>query len=678
MSSGKLTILENARCYNPLLIHIILPYKAQCIVLEKLVYFYYLTNEDNFIMENIRISYVELLKLVKNQNALNATNLVDAVIKRYPNLTETSISNFKYKFGRISKRFFDYIRNESYHYDRLESLDFFTTNFIDIGCESDFISPKKRELKDFGSCSEKQKKRRSDELLHGHTDELVLFAADRLRKKSEGDHSSQPIEAALAFFIDAGFTKEMWRKLRIYSKKYGNYFPEYRHILEEKKKCYPEPESCIEVTEMAATVRLQNLLDHTAKQIMATKSVEELQNHQGKELVLISKWGMDGSSGHSQYKQGFQDNKDATDSSLFSIALVPINLADGNNNKVWENPRPSSTRYCRPIKLEYAKETIEYTKQEDEKIQEQIQNLETTRVTINHLNFFITHKLVQTMVDGKVCNSLTENRSAATCNICNTKPSKLNDLPSLEGKPSNEEVFKYGLSTLHCWIRFMETILHISYLTKIYSSNDTKRHRLTAKEQITKAEEKERIHHEFKNKLQIRVDEVKTGFGTTNDGNTARRFFSDPELTASITGVDKDLITRFSIILQVLASGHKINCEKFEKYGKDTAALYVKKYPWHYMPTSVHKVLWHGSEVIRSFLVPIGQLSEEALEAGNKIIRNFREFHARKTSRKDNLRDILNRLLVASDPLITSHRILKEKKHLEFSEEALELLEDEH
>lgn len=224
----------------------------------------------------------------------------------------------------------------------------------------------------------------------------------------------------------------------------------------------------------------------------------------------------------------------------------------------------------------------------------------------------------------------------------------------------------------------METILHISYLTKIYSSNDTKRHRLTAKEQITKAEEKERIHHEFKNKLQIRVDEVKTGFGTTNDGNTARRFFSDPELTASITGVDKDLITRFSIILQVLASGHKINCEKFEKYGKDTAALYVKKYPWHYMPTSVHKVLWHGSEVIRSFLVPIGQLSEEALEAGNKIIRNFREFHARKTSRKDNLRDILNRLLVASDPLITSHRILKEKKHLEFSEEALELLEDEH
>jgi len=46
--------------------------------------------------------------------------------------------------------------------------------------------------------------------------------------------------------------------------------------------------------------------------------------------------------------------------------------------------------------------------------------------------------------------------------------------------------------------------------------------------------------------------------GTTNDGNTARRFFSNPDLSSSITGTDKEIIVRFKIILVVISSG-KIN-----------------------------------------------------------------------------------------------------------------------
>jgi len=182
----------------------------------------------------------------------------------------------------------------------------------------------------------------------------------------------------------------------------------------------------------------------------------------------------------------------------------------------------------------------------------------------------------------------------------------------------------------------------------------------------------------LKRELQITVDVVKQGYGTTNDRNTARKFFSDPETTAKITGVNKELITRYSNILQAITSGHKIDCDKFEKYGKETAELYATKYPWYYMPPTIHKVLMHGSEVIRSFFIPIGQLSEEALEAGNKEFRKIRLFHARKTSREDNCRDIINHLLASSDPSITSHRILREKKHLELTEDAKTLLLDEN
>lgn len=47
------------------------------------------------------------------------------------------------------------------------------------------------------------------------------------------------------------------------------------------------------------------------------------------------------------------------------------------------------------------------------------------------------------------------------------------------------------------------------------------------------------------------------------------------------------------------------------------------------MPPTVHKVLVHGSSEAKFDLLPIGQLSEEALEARNKDVRHFRLNHTR-------------------------------------------------
>lgn len=55
----------------------------------------------------------------------------------------------------------------------------------------------------------------------------------------------------------------------------------------------------------------------------------------------------------------------------------------------------------------------------------------------------------------------------------------------------------------------------------------------------------------LKESLCITVDVVKQGFGSTNDGNTARKFFSNPEIVSQVTGVDTELINYFSVILQV-------------------------------------------------------------------------------------------------------------------------------
>lgn len=107
----------------------------------------------------------------------------------------------------------------------------------------------------------------------------------------------------------------------------------------------------------------------------------------------------------------------------------------------------------------------------------------------------------------------------------------------------------------------------------------------------------------------------------TNDGNTARRFFRNATQTADITGVNLELINRFHVILETLGSGFAIDLNAFDTYIKDTRNLYLQQYSWYNMPVSVHKVLFHGKEVMASCILSIGQLSEEAQEARNKDTR---------------------------------------------------------
>ena len=67
---------------------------------------------------------------------------------------------------------------------------------------------------------------------------------------------------------------------------------------------------------------------------------------------------------------------------------------------------------------------------------------------------------------------------------------------------------------------------------------------------------------------------------------------------------------------------------------------------------SLHKIIEHGWLYMKEVPVPLGLLSEEPIEAKNKDFGNFREFHARKTAAKANLKDVFMRLYHRSDPII--------------------------
>lgn len=46
--------------------------------------------------------------------------------------------------------------------------------------------------------------------------------------------------------------------------------------------------------------------------------------------------------------------------------------------------------------------------------------------------------------------------------------------------------------------------------------------------------------------------------------------------------------------------------------------IYLKLYFWLFMLITPHEIFYHSSDIIRTCILPIGQLSEEAWEVRNK------------------------------------------------------------
>lgn len=456
-------------------------------------------------------------------------------------------------------------------------------------------------------------------------------------------------EEALSFYIETDLSKAQYAYLRqrLAEKNLSSILPSYQSLSEAKRACYP-PASGITVTNISAKINLQDILDHTVSRIMKIMSGSINYNH----VKLFSKWGCDGSSGQSEYKQALPEESELiSDANLFIVSFVPLRLVDEQSNAIiWQNPTSSSVRYCRPISLEFAKETPEKTATVVREIEDKINELTPTILSIDDKVIQVKHELFMTMIDGKVAQVLTQTSSSATCTVCGAKPRQMNDLLKVTARVENENAFKYGLSTLHAWIRCMEMVLHISY------NIDFEKWSVTTPENKTLKENKKKlVQKRFRELLGLHIDKPRQGSGNSNDGNTARKFFQNYQCSAEITGVDEDLIKRLYIILQTMSSGISVNTEKFGQYTLTTAQLYVSKYNWYYMPSSVHKILIHGAKVIEHFaILPIGQLSEDAQEARNKDYKRYRLHHARKCSRSATNEDVLHVLLYTSDPYISS------------------------
>lgn len=284
--------------------------------------------------------------------------------------------------------------------------------------------------------------------LLNHPEDIQKVHAILNKKNKDSEYSP---EKALGLLVSLKLSKFQYLSLRESANElHPGMYPSYYKVKQAKQDCYPRKED-ITVTEQGAHIKLQALLDLTVSRIIEAHNLQLSKSN----LKLISKWGYDGASGQSHYKQ----KSDFDDASVFLVSLVPIKLLS-DDIVVWENDRPSSTFYCRPIMFKFMKETKESAERERKVIEEQIETLQPSKVG----EVFVNHELLLTMIDGKI-SAYISGTSPAACDICKAKPSEMNNLDAIYKKPKNETMYQYGLSSLHAWIRCMECVLHIG---KIY------------------------------------------------------------------------------------------------------------------------------------------------------------------------------------------------------------------
>lgn len=213
----------------------------------------------------------------------------------------------------------------------------------------------------------------------------VVEQVDKILKANAVPKKVEPL-SVLAFHLDNKFSSAQYIETRRFFSEQGvSLLPSYYRLSKLKEECHP---TGITVDETTASVPIQDLHDHTSARLIQHVA-EDVKGRmvtlglQGIRPTLIYSWGFDGSTGQSQYNRRMA----GTDSSLFATTAIPLKLVDPQLGVLWENPAPASTRFVRPVCLQFAKETKDLVLATRVRIQDQIDRLEPEA-------FFLTDELL--------------------------------------------------------------------------------------------------------------------------------------------------------------------------------------------------------------------------------------------------------------------------------------------
>ena len=454
---------------------------------------------------------------------------------------------------------------------------------------------------------------------------------------------------------ELGLTHEKYMILKKkLMKKNVHIMPSLKDIKDEKFYSYPKN---IISTNRFFLVPLQEMLNHTAERLVEILPTYGQTNGQTKTWTLLSKAGFDGQGGRNHYN--VQNETDCDYSSIMHTALVPLKMTNSENKIVWINTDPNSIRTCRPLRIAWEKENNDSIKIEFNRLKTEYASIQPTEYIYKDEKYKVNHIVIFTMFDGKSVSVLTNTPSNMTCPNCKANPKDFNDLERVMQFKVDEDSLSFGISPLHMLIRALEYILHVSYRL------DLTLWRVPKELQPQMLERKNAILKSFKDFAHWIIDKVRAGQGNYNTGNLGRKVFSNYDLTASITGINIELIRNLHYMLTAINSGFHINVEAFREIGLRTYKLHIQHYNWYKLPQSMHRLFLHLPQIAEKSQATIGQCSEEAIESSHKCTLYALNHHSRQNSYEKMTRDIGHYRLIHTDPIITRHfepPIVKNKK----------------
>ena len=146
--------------------------------------------------------------------------------------------------------------------------------------------------------------------------------------------------------------------------------PGYARVANAKQDC--RPQRGIVIRESCARAEIQPLLEHTLKRALESQGThldKFFATRPRRNCSFLCAYGFDSSTGQSMWHKAFRNTPHLNemirpDHSVVFVCLNPLKVIDDSDGAVlWENPARCSSRPVRPIMLEFAKETAEYTRQ---------------------------------------------------------------------------------------------------------------------------------------------------------------------------------------------------------------------------------------------------------------------------------------------------------------------------
>ena len=127
---------------------------------------------------------------------------------------------------------------------------------------------------------------------------------------------------------------------------------------------------------------------------------------------------MDGTTSGSNYKQAFS-SAEIDDTYIFSSFMCPLSLTEKSTNaEIFTNHSPGDERKCRPLSIQFEKESNSLTESTYASIQEELMQTPYIMVPIGAELVKVNITAHPTMMDGKCLNVLLENNASQRCRGC--------------------------------------------------------------------------------------------------------------------------------------------------------------------------------------------------------------------------------------------------------------------